>query len=192
MTVQTRGFTIVELLIVIVVISILASVTVTAFGNVQARAKAVRAASTGNAYIKLLKMYYAEKGTFPFSVSDSYPTFGDACLGLPSDFPARGGSGAGDCVTNPGDGYKVGGSTSIVNALMPYGRVPSGLVDDTFDGEIWRGIRYSYSASSQAANASPIVEWHMDGGDFRNLCPAGSFASVFNNFTYCDVRNLRG
>ncbi len=59
------GFTIVELLIVIVVIGILAAITVVAFNGVQQRA---RHASILNdiAYVdKLLRLYHAEFGAYP-------------------------------------------------------------------------------------------------------------------------------
>lgn len=57
-----RGFTIVELLIVIVVIGILAAITIVAFNGVQERANSATATSTANAYIKGLKAWEAVEG----------------------------------------------------------------------------------------------------------------------------------
>ncbi len=59
------GFTIVELLIVIVVIAILASIAVVAFSGIQKRAK-VSAAKADLANIgKQMQLYYADHGRYP-------------------------------------------------------------------------------------------------------------------------------
>jgi prepilin-type N-terminal cleavage/methylation domain-containing protein len=59
------GFTIVELLIVIVVIAILAALSVVAYNGVQARANDSRIVSNANRIEKAIKMYSADKGSFP-------------------------------------------------------------------------------------------------------------------------------
>lgn len=56
------GFTIVELLIVIVIISILASLTVVAFNSVQQRSRDTQRKADLNAVSKLLSIYKADKG----------------------------------------------------------------------------------------------------------------------------------
>lgn len=55
---QTEGFTIVELLIVIVVIAILAAITIVAFNGIQNRAKDTQMVSAMNAYVKGMGAYY--------------------------------------------------------------------------------------------------------------------------------------
>ncbi|MES2876423.1 MAG: prepilin-type N-terminal cleavage/methylation domain-containing protein [Patescibacteria group bacterium] len=57
-----KGFTIVELLIVIVIISILAAVTVTAFSGVQQRAKGATTASQASKMHKYLSLYVTQNG----------------------------------------------------------------------------------------------------------------------------------
>ena len=59
------GFTIVELLIVIVVIAILATITIVAFNGVQARSKDTRRYSDMQAIMKALELYKADKGQYP-------------------------------------------------------------------------------------------------------------------------------
>lgn len=59
------GFTIVELLVVIVVIAILAAVTVSAYNGIQARAANTRIVASVNGSVKLLNMYHAETGSWP-------------------------------------------------------------------------------------------------------------------------------
>jgi len=66
---QTRGFTIVELLIVIVVIGILAAITIVSFNGVQDKAKFAREKSDMNAINKVIQLYYADNGTYPLKPS---------------------------------------------------------------------------------------------------------------------------
>ena len=72
---RLKGFTIVELLIVIVVIAVLASVTVVAYNGIQTRAKNTAIISRANQWYKLLKLYKEEKGSYPLS---SYFCLGNA------------------------------------------------------------------------------------------------------------------
>lgn len=60
-----RGFTIVELLIVIVVIAILAAIVIMAYTGIQNKAHAAAAQSASNSVAKLLNMSYTTNGTYP-------------------------------------------------------------------------------------------------------------------------------
>lgn len=72
MGVQKRqGFTIVELLIVIVVIAILATISVVAYNGIQSRARASQQLSVANSYVKAVKLYMADKGSFPLSLASN-------------------------------------------------------------------------------------------------------------------------
>lgn len=62
---HTRGFTIVELLIVIVVIGVLASIAIVAYNGVQAGARDAKRKSDVAAIVKALELYYTEKGHYP-------------------------------------------------------------------------------------------------------------------------------
>jgi prepilin-type N-terminal cleavage/methylation domain-containing protein len=62
-----RGFTIVELLIVIVVIGILAAITVAAFNGVQTRSENTKTAQAIGQYVKLLSNYATTYGVYPTS-----------------------------------------------------------------------------------------------------------------------------
>jgi prepilin-type N-terminal cleavage/methylation domain-containing protein len=64
-----RGFTIVELLIVIVVIGILAAITIVAYNGVQNRAHAASAQADATNTAKLLATTYATNGSYPNDLS---------------------------------------------------------------------------------------------------------------------------
>ncbi len=62
---KNSGFTIVELLIVIVVIAILAAVTIVAFNGVQQRSRDARRISNANSIRKALEIYKLQNGRYP-------------------------------------------------------------------------------------------------------------------------------
>ena len=95
-TSNQRGFTIVELLIVIVVIAILAAISITAYTGMSNRAKSVHYASVINTYDKELKMYLANHGHYP----QLEPGVTSACLGSAENYPATAGFPAGACVVD--------------------------------------------------------------------------------------------
>ncbi len=62
---EQKGFTIVELLIVIVVIGILAAITIVAFNGIQNRSKTTSAQSAANNVIKKAELYNADRLSYP-------------------------------------------------------------------------------------------------------------------------------
>ena len=73
---STSGFTIVELLIVIVVIAILAAITIVAYNGIQERARFTAMRSDIVALNKAIQLYYADNGSYPVT-----PTTGTGCSG---------------------------------------------------------------------------------------------------------------
>ncbi|MNY25088.1 Fimbrial protein precursor [compost metagenome] len=65
-----KGFTIVELLIVIVIIGILAAITIVAYNGIQNRGKLSSAQSAANIIVKKAEAYNAVKGTYPVSAAE--------------------------------------------------------------------------------------------------------------------------
>lgn len=132
---ERAGFTIVELLIVIVVIAVLASITVTAFNGIQQRARNTQRAAAADAYVKMVRLYITQNGAYPFSAN--------SCLGDTN--PDTNSDGVGDCGTN-GDTTQ---SNTLVTELK---KVASSLPPVDFpaiqDGaNKITGIRYNWSNS---------------------------------------------
>ena len=68
---HNHGFTIVELLIVIVVIAILAAITIVAYNGIQNRARDAQRLSDITAIAKALESYKAQTGSYPTAVGNS-------------------------------------------------------------------------------------------------------------------------
>jgi prepilin-type N-terminal cleavage/methylation domain-containing protein len=67
---KDRGFTIVELLIVIVIIGILAAITIVAYNGVQARANNSAAQAAGSTLAKKAEAFNAVQTNYPTSTAD--------------------------------------------------------------------------------------------------------------------------
>ena len=74
----TKGFTIVELLIVIVVIGILAAITIVAYNGIQERARFSTMRSDMASLNKAIQLYYADNGSYPLTPTGSS---GQPCSG---------------------------------------------------------------------------------------------------------------
>jgi len=67
-----RGFTIVELLVVIVVIGILAAITIVSYTGITARAKTAQAQSNAGSVQSVAEVYYAEQMKYPSTVATDF------------------------------------------------------------------------------------------------------------------------
>lgn len=72
---KRHGFTIVELLIVIVVIAVLATISMVAFNGVQERARLSAHKSNLTSIVKAIELYYADNNSYPGSASGSCSTW---------------------------------------------------------------------------------------------------------------------
>jgi len=80
---KQTGFTIVELLIVIVVIGILATITIVAYNGIQQRGRDAQRRSDISTIAKALELYYTDKGYYPSgggstSINSGWSTTADA------------------------------------------------------------------------------------------------------------------
>jgi prepilin-type N-terminal cleavage/methylation domain-containing protein len=70
----SKGFTIIELLIVIVVIGILAALVLNSFQGVQARARDTERRTDVNSISTQLEVYYQDNAGYPLAVTDAFVT----------------------------------------------------------------------------------------------------------------------
>lgn len=77
---KARGFTIVELLVVIVIVGILAAIVVTAYSGITQKAIASSLQSDLANASKQLKMFQVENGAYPSSNNCPTPAIGEICL----------------------------------------------------------------------------------------------------------------
>ena len=76
---KAHGFTIVELLIVIVVIAILAAISIAAYTSIQQRAKNTAIINAASQSLKMIEAYIAANGTYPLK-SNSCITSESTCV----------------------------------------------------------------------------------------------------------------
>ena len=69
---ESRAFTIVELLVVIVVIGILAAITIVSYSGISSKAIAVSLTSDLDSDAKLLQLYRVDNGVFPTTLDTEY------------------------------------------------------------------------------------------------------------------------
>lgn len=117
---KSSGFTIVELLIVIVIIAILAAITVVAYNGIQVRAENTKTIQGVSQYIKAIHSYNSLKGNYP--VEASYPCLGPMIAGVSC---ARI-SGTNICTGSGGDGGAATQTTFDTNIKeVMSGNLPS-------------------------------------------------------------------
>lgn len=184
---SNRGFTIVELLIVIVIIGILASLVIIAYNGIQDRANNTQTESAVNAWRKALIQYATDNG--------SYPIASNACFNetnLTNCWPTATASAVLNNAIRPYLGNKnplpASSPQQISNSWGPY-RVGGGLYYNpaaTLDG-----VAYPYYV---AYNLKGLVKCNMSGllsmtawPVFQSTTPASGRTTQdgSGNITFC-------
>lgn len=141
------GFTIVELLIVIVVIGILAAITVVAFGAIQQRANNAQTTAATKDFVKAYAAYAVENGDYPNATG---------CLG--EGYPAN------RCLSQNGTAacWSTGGATStaVNTALRPYmgGRLPAmSMQEASCGGTTYVGAYAAYNVTTRVVTILMVL-----------------------------------
>jgi prepilin-type N-terminal cleavage/methylation domain-containing protein len=186
----SSGFTIVELLIVIVVIGILAAITIVAYNGVQDRANDTRRQSDISNVQTIVEKYAAENGTYPSTGGLSVVRSDDNCFAgssqadwipsvaekLPQSVPnpGKGRSGLGGCYL-----YSSDGTSYVISAWNMRSSGPS-------TGTMYRRLGFR-EASLMDSNAYYCNHTNIGGA---NITPYAATNDYYKySFTVSNITN---
>lgn len=140
---RSRGFTIVELLIVIVIIAILATITIVAFNGIRQRARNNARMSAASAVARSFNAYVVQTGTNPPGIPFCVPTGG-------KDYT---GDGIPDCSRVAGPTPQIwtekdATTTALANAGFTSFSYPNDEITAT-DGHKYAGLSFTYGSSDR-------------------------------------------
>ena len=139
---ERTGFTIVELLIVIVVIAILATITTVAYNGIQTRAENTKTLNSVAAYVKAITAYAAENSTYPVPAYN-FPCLGDVpyCANMTDTQGSCNGAG------------RAAGSSGLNSMLVTIATTLPAPSSQTMDcnEKLYSGAYYAYTNSGKGA-----------------------------------------
>jgi len=143
---KQSGFTIVELLIVIVVIAILAAISVTAYNGIQKRARNNAKISAATSIAKVVDAYTVATGTL-LATNSCLPTGN-------SDLNA---DGLGDCANITDNNAPSRTENAVVNAKLLDEKITMTFPQDVVtssNGDKFRGLLYTYGAGNRGMSGT--------------------------------------
>lgn len=163
--IRRTGFTIVELIIVITIIGILASLTIVAYRGVTDRGYNARVTTGVNSYIKAIQIYKFRNGSYPTQTS---------CLG--ANYPSN------TCWTGSGGTRTV--DSTLDTALATVLDAKPVLADTLLATGVGNNMRAGavYNAASGTGPFSVI--FYLKGAG--QTCPQGTVTAEGSILTRCD------
>lgn len=160
---KDKGFTIVELLIVIVVIAILAAITIVAYGGITARANNAKAQTNTANTQKVAEAFNADKGFYPSTITTDFAT-GSLSTKLPSGITIiKGPSGAESAGV-----FTTAQFTAMTTALASENPVKT--------------VAYSFVGTAGAATGGVIISWDYVAGAISTTYTYVGGASATSTF----------
>lgn len=145
---QLRGFTIVELLIVIVVIAILASISIVSYNGIQNRAKATAAATTAKNVSTKAEMTNTLLGAYPSTIANFNANTESQITG----------SGLALVATTAGVLNATNGTNSVTYEYCSSGSAAGGARVGAFNYNAGSGVTYTYLGNA-SSTATCSVAW---------------------------------
>ena len=155
---KTRGFTLVELMTVIAIIGVLATVVVVAYNGAQGRARDAKRLTDVNTITKALDVYKARNGSYPNEQSSSWET----TLAYPTSF-------INDLVTSSTISFVPVDPINSGTYYYQYYRYPAGNYGcDATRGEYYvlmikKGETDGTKSSSSPGFSCPSRDWQTEG-----------------------------
>lgn len=138
---RNAGFTIVELLIVIVVIAVLASITIVAYNGIQARSRDSKRIEKVKAMARALELYNVDNGRYP---------------------PIHDGSGAeGSCGSQTENWGHCDRNKTLTDALAPYMQIDPTSLSNATQGNYY----YYYNSPNADGYQSYGLRVYLEGSD---------------------------
>lgn len=160
---QQKGFTLIELMVVVSILGLMATLTLTALDTTKAKSRNAKRATVVRQYIDALELYRNDhNGYYPLP-SVKTMTY---CLGNNNN--------NGNCyngIRNP--------DSTLISAINPYFSGPPASNDPAIDsGNDWRGMMYSCNGGYDINNNcfQYTITWFLEAGE--NKCSGGSPSGV--------------
>lgn len=167
---RSRGFTIVELLIVIVIIGILAALVIVAYNGVQQRAVNASRVASAKEVQKLLNAYVAQEGKYPGS---------NACIGV--GYTDWDGDGSLDCYHSNNIYHPQAAVDTQLRKVASIPKVETSDAKATSGGYTFRGYLYAYGGTVDGQPGRYVVYYYLNGTN-QNCGVSGQLSSVSGGF----------
>lgn len=151
-TKKQAGFTIVELLIVIVIIGILAALVIVAYNGIQQRARNTARITSAKELQKLLSAYIAQEGKYPSITTN-------ACIG--TGYTDWGGDGTLDCWVKATSEYHP--SALIDSELQKVATIPKVETGDVKGAYTFRGYLYYPNQTIDGQAGRIMLAYFLEG-----------------------------
>ena len=165
---KKTGFTIVELLIVVVVIAILAAITIVSYNGITQRATNTAINDAAAKSKRMVEAYIAQEGVYPYTTNDSF-----ACITVDTT-----------CRRNNS------GITPVASFLTEMNKVGSLPKSAPLASDVRGGVVYAYNAGRTigGASAPAILSWYIKGVNsdcgMRVLASESTLATSFASVPY--------